>query len=246
VNDTIQAGTVELPVDDETITAYLARPVEGPPAGGMVLIHHMPGYDAGSQEIARRLATWGYAVLMPNLHHRQAPGADPDDAAAAARAAGGTTDDQLVADVGAAAAYLRALPGANGRVGAIGFCSGGRQALLAGCRLPLDAVVDCYGAFVLTDVPAKLGVTAWKPIPDLLPDLACPVLGLFGEQDRNPTPAEVAELDRLLTDLGKAHEFHSFADAGHGFFMTEWPAAYRAAAAGEAWPLVRDFLARHL
>ena len=135
------------------IEAYLARPVGRESFGGVVVIHHMPGYDGGTKEITRRFAAHGYAALMPNLYHRDAPGASPDDAAATARAKGGVPDERLVGDVAGAAAHLRALEGSNGKVGVIGYCSGGRQSILAECSMQLDAAVDCYGAFVVGNPP---------------------------------------------------------------------------------------------
>ncbi len=244
MRDAMQAGTITMTSDGDQIEAYLAQPVEGPKSGGVVVIHHMPGYDAASKEIVRRLASYGYAALCPNLHFRDAPGADPDDAAAVSRATGGVPDERMLADVAAAAEHLRSLESANGAVGVIGFCSGGRQSVLSACRLPLDAAVDCYGAFVLSSPPAQLGVD-WEPITAALPDLGCPLLGLFGEEDKNPAPAEVAELDRLLTEHGKEHDFHTFPGAGHSFFAVDRP-AYRQEAATQGWQLVRAFLDRHL
>ena len=111
----------------DEIEAYLARPMSQGPFGGVVVIHHMPGYDAPTKEIARRFAEHGYNALMPNLYHRDAPGASPDDAAATARAQGGVPDARLIGDVAGAAAHLRALTTSNGKVGVIGYCSGGRQ-----------------------------------------------------------------------------------------------------------------------
>src|SRR5260370_38920779 len=111
----------------DEIEAYLARPMSQGPLGGVVVIHHMPGYDAPTKEIARRFAAEGYNALMPNLYHRDAPGASPDDAAAAARAQGGVPDARLIGDVAGAAAHLRGMTSANGKVGGIGYCPGGRQ-----------------------------------------------------------------------------------------------------------------------
>src|SRR5258708_32861447 len=119
--------------DGDEIEAYLARPLGEDSFGGVVVIHHMPGYDGGTKEITRTFAAHGYAALMPNLYHRDAPGASPDDAAAAARAMGGVPDERLVGDVRGAADYLRAPDGSNGQVGGIGYGSGGRQAFLAAC-----------------------------------------------------------------------------------------------------------------
>src|SRR5271168_4428656 len=137
----------------EDVEAYLARPAEDGSRGGVVVIHHMPGYDRSTKEIARRFAELGYDAICPNLYWREAPGASPDDAAATARAQGGVPDERLVGDVGGAAAYLRSLPSSNGKAGVIGYCSGGRQSVLAACNLELDAAVDCYGAFVVGTPP---------------------------------------------------------------------------------------------
>ena len=106
--------------DGDEIEAYEARPSDEEPRGGVVVIHHLPGYDRGTKEIARRFAELGYDTICPNLYSRQAPGAAPDDAAATARAQGGIPDAQLIADVSGAAARLRSLPTSNGKVGVIG------------------------------------------------------------------------------------------------------------------------------
>src|SRR5215470_2114187 len=136
MNEALTAETVTIAGHGgDEIEAYRAVP-QGPDSfGGVVVIHHMPGYDSATKEITRKFAAQGYAAIMPNLHYRDAPGASPDDAAAASRAKGGVPDDRLVGDVGGAADYLRALPGSNGKVGVTGYCSGGRQSFLAACSL---------------------------------------------------------------------------------------------------------------
>src|ERR1700735_1164275 len=124
MSDSMTAETIRINGHGgEEIEAYLARPSDDDSHGGVVVIHHMPGYDRGTKEIARRFAELGYDAIVPNLYHREAPGAAPDDAAATARAGGGVPDDRLVGDVGAAAEYLRSLPSSNGKVGVIGYCS---------------------------------------------------------------------------------------------------------------------------
>jgi carboxymethylenebutenolidase len=244
MSDAMTAGTVTIRSGNgDSIEAYLARPVDGPPRGGVVVIHHMPGYDRWTKEVVRRFAADGYAALSPNLYSRQAPGADPDDAAAAVRALGGVADEQLVADVDGAARYLKELDGANGKVGVIGHCSGGRQAFLAACSLQLDAAVDCYGAFVVKEPPAEM--KGMKPLLGLAPDLSCPLLGLFGADDGFPAPAETAELSAELDRLGKEHEFHTYEGAGHAFFANDRP-SYRPEAAVDGYEKIADFFGRHL
>ncbi|WP_329178048.1 dienelactone hydrolase family protein [Streptomyces sp. NBC_01477] len=230
--------------DGDEIEAYLARPAGESARGGVVVIHHMPGYDRETKEMVRRFAELGYDAICPNLYHREAPGAAPDDASAVSRANGGVPDERLVGDVAGAAAYLRALPAANGKVGVIGHCSGGRQSVLAACRLDLDAAVDCYGAFVVGEVPPGLGIRVTNLLPDL-PNLGAPLLGLFGTEDQHPSPEQVAELGRILTEQGKDFEFHSYEDAGHGFFAVNRP-GYRVAAANDGWERIAAFFAKYL
>jgi carboxymethylenebutenolidase len=226
------------------IEAYSARPMQPGPVGGVVVIHHMPGYDAPTKEIARNFATHGYNAVIPNLYFREAPGASPDDAAATARAAGGVPDDRLVGDVAGAAAYLKGLTNANGKVGVIGYCSGGRQSFLAAVSLPLDAAVDCYGAFIVGNPPEGMPLKV-GPIVDKAPDLSCPLLGLFGQDDQYPSPEHVAELEKALQEAGKTYEFHSYEGAGHAFFSVNRP-AYRPEAAMDGWQKIWDFFGKYL
>jgi len=79
----------------------------------------------------------------------------------------------------------------------------------------------------------------------LAKDLSCPLLGLFGADDSYPSPDQVAELDKALTEAGKAHEFHSYEGAGHAFFSVDRP-AYRPEAAVDGWQKVWDFFGRYL
>lgn len=244
MSDAMRAETVTITgAGDDEIEAYLAQPLDRGPVGGVVVIHHMPGYDEPTKEITRRFAAHGYLAVCPNLYWREAPGASPDDAAAVARAAGGVPDDRLVGDVGGAAAHLRSLASSNGKVATIGYCSGGRQSFLAACRLRLDAAVDCYGAFVVAAPPD--GAANRRPVVDLAPDLSCPLLGLFGAEDQYPAPDEVAELERVLTGLGKTFEFHTYDGAGHAFFATN-RVSYRPEAANDGWERIWDFFGRHL
>jgi carboxymethylenebutenolidase len=209
---------------DDAIEAYTARPMDAAPRGGVIVIHHMPGYDAATKEITRRFATLGHHAICPNLYTREAPGADPDDAAATARAQGGVPDARFVGDAAGAARWLRSLPTSNGRVATIGFCSGGRQSVLAGIEVDIQAAIDCYGAFVVgtppEGFPLKVG-----PLDHRIGELRAPLLGLFGNDDSSPSPAHVDELEKLLQDRGKTYEFHRYDDG---------------------WQRIRDFLARHL
>jgi carboxymethylenebutenolidase len=240
VTHNLRADTITIKGHEgDEIEAYLAVPTDVEHAGSIVVIHHMPGYDEATKEIARKFAANGYAALIPNLYHREAPGASPDDAAATARDLGGVPDDRLIGDVAGAMAHLKSLPISNGKVASIGYCSGGRQSFLSGCRLPLDAVIDCYGAFVAVDRPdsnmvAVIGETG---------NLSGPLLGLFGAEDTYPSPEQNDTLAKALEAAGKEFTFHTYDGAGHAFFAVDRP-SYRVEAANEGWKEIFTFLAR--
>jgi carboxymethylenebutenolidase len=245
VSDSMQTRTVTITgANADPIQAYLAVPDSDGPRGGVVVIHHMPGYDRASKEIVRRFAELGYDAICPNLHYRDAPGASPDDAAAASRANGGVPDERMLGDVAGAIAHLRALPTSNGKVGTIGYCSGGRQVVKACCNLDLDAGVDCYGALVVGTLPPNFPIKM-SPLYDDLPNLRCPLLGLFGNEDSTPSPAHVDELEKILVEHGKTFEFHRYDDAGHAFFAVDRP-AYRVAAANDGWERIATFFGTYL
>src|SRR5436309_7837819 len=197
--DATLAETVRFPgANGDLLEAYAARPLAPSPRGGVVVIHHLPGYDRETKEYVRRFAAMGYNAVCPNLYTRLAPGASHDDAAAAARAQGGVADEQVVGDVAGAAAYLRALSNSNGRVGAIGHCSGGRHAFLMSTAAPVDAAVVCYGGLIVGETPPQMATMV--PLVDRAAQVACPILGLFGNDDKFPTPEQVDVLEKALVD----------------------------------------------
>ncbi len=228
----------------DEINAYFARPLGPGPYPGVIVIHHMPGWDEGSKEIARTFAVHGYAAICPNLFYREGPDSSPDDAAAAARAAGGAPDDRVVGDLESSLRFLRSLPYGNGNVGVIGYCSGGRQSYLAACRLPLDAAVDCYGAFVVGTPPEGFPLKV-EPVIGLTKDLSAPLLGLFGNDDQFPTPEHVDEIEAALKEHGKTYEFHRYDGAGHAFFATD-RTSYRPEAANDGWQRIWTWFDRYL
>ncbi|MGC0367379.1 carboxymethylenebutenolidase [Rhodococcus sp. 27YEA15] len=244
-NEALTADTITISGHGgDEIEAYLATPLDDQPKGGVVLIHHMPGYDWATKELARRFAAHGYNAVCPNLHHRDAPGAEPDEAAAASRAAGGVPDEQLVGDIVGASEHLKELASSNGKVGVIGYCSGGRQAFLAAAEAGVDAAVDCYGPFVIGTPPEAIGLSI-GPIVHLAPKVSAPILGLFGADDVYPPKEEAAELESVLKEHGKEVDFHIFDGAGHAFFAVDKP-SYRPEVAEQAWALIFNFFGKHL
>ena len=245
VYEGLLAETVTLVgANGEWINAYLARPLGPGPFPAMVLAHHMPGWDEWYRQTTLKLALHGYVTITPNLYFRGGHGT-PQDVAAKVRGEGGIPDDQAVGDLAGAMQYVHALPSSNGRVGVFGTCSGGRHAYLAACRTSgFNAVVDCWGGRVAMSPDQLSPKTPVSPV-EFTQDLSCPLLGLFGNEDSNPTPEQVDRHEAELKKHGKDYEFHRYDGAGHGFFYEHRP-AYRQAQAMDGWEKVWAFLDKHL
>jgi carboxymethylenebutenolidase len=170
---------------------------------------------------------------------------DPDDVAAKVRAEGGVPDAQVVGDTDAAVQWVRAQPEHNGKVGLFGSCSGGRHAFLyATQRKDVDACAELWGGRVVMSKEELNDKTPLAPI-DLTKDLSCPLIGIFGNDDRAPSPEQVNQHEAELMKHGKSYEFHRYDGAGHGFFYWHRP-LYRPEQAMDGWSKVLSFFGKHL
>jgi carboxymethylenebutenolidase len=229
----------ELTVDGSTMRCLVALP-EATPAGAIVVAQHAGGVDGFIREMTRRFAGAGFVAIAPELYHRNTsatPGSMDDAMTMMSR----LRDDEIERDCHAAIAHLKSMAEVKGdRIGVTGFCMGGRVAYLMATRSPeIKASVVFWGGNIMT---------AWgdgrAPFEDT-DRITAPILGLFGEEDGNPSPADVAKLDAELTRLGKAHDFHSYAGAGHAF-MNEGRPSYRPEATADAWAKATVFFTKHL
>jgi carboxymethylenebutenolidase len=221
--------------------AGMAVHVGVPPTTGrspaVVVIMHAPGVDTSIHSVVERLSDAGYVAAAPDLYHRQEEGGAPLERMARLK------DTEVVADVTATVDFLSALPTVDpGRLGIMGFCMGGRVAyLMAAAEKRLKAAVVYYGGNIMvpwgSDVAPPFART---------PEIGCPILFHFGDEDGNPSPADREKLDAELTRHGKPHEFFTYPNAGHAFMNFTNPERYREAAAETAWPRTLDFLQRCL
>lgn len=204
---------------------YLGVPDRPTGHPGIVVIQHASGVDAQIQDAVHRLHREGYVAIAPELFHRQpATGMEPLQRTAALK------DDEIVADVTAAVEHLKAMRMSVSPIGIVGFCMGGRVAYLAASSVKdIKAAAVFYGGNTMR----ALGN---GPSPfERSKDIACPVIGFFGAEDQNPSPADVAKIDAELTRLGKWHEFHTYQGAGHAFQNFTNPDRYRERAARASW-----------
>jgi carboxymethylenebutenolidase len=226
-----------LTIDGSNMRCYVSAPDDTGRHPGLIVCQHAPGVDSFIQTMCDRFAAEGYVAVAPDLYHRE----DPNNTDDPLTRMGRLRDANIVRDISAAYAHLKALPNvAADRTGITGFCMGGRVAYLMATHLRgLRAVIVFYGGNIMVpwgDGPAPFERTA---------HIEAPMLGLFGEEDTNPSPADVAKIDAELTRLGKAHEFHMYPGAGHAFMNWERP-SYRQHAADDAWPRCLAWFKRHL
>jgi carboxymethylenebutenolidase len=239
----IDDAIVDVPVKGGSYKAYRAIPQGGGSQPGVIVIHDFRGLADHTKDIARRLAKAGYVALAVDLFSRVAKLSDPNDMAALFERMQKLPDQQAVSDLRAAEHYLHALAQVGARrVGVIGFCMGGLYAYLAGCdNEMLHAVVDFYGMIHYErTTPAK----PVSPVA-LAPNLKCPLLAFFGEEDELISPAQVAEFRERLEKEGKAFDIHLYPGCGHAFF-NDTRDTYRPEAAKDAWEKTIRFLAKQL
>jgi len=209
--------------------AFVAWPSGDRPAPAVIVVHEWWGLNAQIRRTARQLARQGYVAIVPDLYHGQVAG-DPEGAHELMR---GLEDDRVLADLGAARAWLAAQPRtAEARLGVMGFCMGGHYAEMMGLHEGgLGAVVMFYGT----------------PITDetQIAKLSAPLMGHFGATDRGITAEHVARLEAALKAAGKDAQIFTYAGAGHAF-MNDERDSYHPDAAKQAWARTLAFLQQNL
>jgi carboxymethylenebutenolidase len=243
----IKGGVIALPSGGTQIAAYLATPSQPGNYPGIVVIQEAFGLVDHICDVARRFANIGYNACAPALYWRRGGPTNPDDINTVFPVMFGLPDSEAVQDLEAAADHLRALPGATGKIGAIGFCSGGRHTLLFACNSgKVDAAVDCWGGFIDRATPDAVTTAARPRAPlDMLGQLHCPLFGVFGVEDQNPAVGLEAELAKRAQAARKDVTTKVYQGAGHAF-LADYRPSYREGPAHELWRDAQAFFGKHL
>jgi carboxymethylenebutenolidase len=207
----------------------------------VIILHERYGIDQHTKDLTVKLAQAGFVGLAPDLFHRFA-----GDRQAVLRGEQRVdlTDDGALEDLDAAVEYLKKTKEVDGeRIGIIGVCQTGRQpVLLAARRNDIAGAVVLYGA---------IGGREWQgneirptPIEDLIAQLNCPVLGIFGEADHIISIDDVVRFRNCLEKAKKNCHIRIYAGAPHGWLNDTMPGRYRQKEAEEAWQLLMGFLDR--
>src|SRR5260370_15828936 len=145
---TIETRDVTFPSDGCQMKGYLARPKAPGSQPAVIVLHEAFGLVDHERDIARRLANVGFIAFAPDIYSRVGPLKDPSNMGEVLPKMFGLPDAQLARDFNAAADFVRAQPGSNGKVRCVGFCLGGRLTLLFPCSSDkVNAALDCWGRF---------------------------------------------------------------------------------------------------
>jgi len=190
--------------DGGSFRAYLAVPECGT-GPGIVLLQEIFGINAYMRSIADAYAEEGYVVLAPDLFWRLEPGVELDDSQhdRAFELYGKFDVPKAVDDIAATVAALRARPECSGKIGALGFCLGGKLAFLAAAHASVDAAVAYYGVGIEGDLAATASIR-------------CPTVMHFGAGD-DYIPAAAREAIGVAFAGRPDFEMYVYEGAGHAF-----------------------------
>jgi carboxymethylenebutenolidase len=219
---------------DKGFEAYLTG-VKAEPQPGVVLLQEIFGVNHAMRMAADQFAADGFVVLVPDLFHQIRPGIElgytDEDRETAISYWQALDDAQVRRDVAAAVSTLRRHPACNGKVAIVGFCLGGKYALLAAHHGVADAVISFY----------PVQAPSYKAE---LEDLRCPVQVHVGDSDGH-IPHEAQNVLKAAT-AGSPHEYHLHAGAGHGFFNKVRSFGFHAKAAALAHTQATHFIKKAL
>jgi len=227
---------VTLALDDGTaMRSYVARSAT-PASRGVIVCQEAFGVNAHIRDVTERFARLGFLAIAPELFHRTAPGFEGryDDFPSVRGHIRALSDDGMAADLRAAYTWLTANGGSTFPVAAVGFCMGGRAAVLTAMTVPVACAVSFYGG----------GIAPNANNPGLLNrvgELRAPVLLFWGGRDKHLGPDQILAVTQALRDAGKNYVNVEISDADHGFFCDARP-SYSPVAAAHAWALVVAFL----
>lgn len=228
----ITAGDFEVQIGDYDMPVYEARPASGPPAPIVVCISEIWGLHEWIRDVTRRFAKAGYHAVAPELFKREGGVAHLSNTQEILKIVFAVPRKQLLGDITATIDWAKKRPSARAdRVGATAWCWGGGMVYQVAATNPdVKAAVAWYGppGRPFPDQPAPVSGF------DVAKDIKAPLLGLYGETDKNPTPADALKLGDLVKQHNPNVEIVVYPGAGHGFFADYRP-SFNAAAAADAW-----------
>ncbi len=249
----MSGSRIEIATEDGVAGAYVTRPESGAPAPGVLFYVDAFGLRPQTAQMADRIASWGFTVLVPHVFYRNGtadelaprvdlrrPGAREEFIAGLRPLMQGHTAEQSDRDLAAYAQTLRKLAAPDGaRWAAIGYCMGGRLALRAAAQYPDQ--VAAVGMFHTGGL-----VTDAEDSPHLrIPEVRAEVLARYADNDGSMPPGAIAAVDEAFTRAGVPHSSAVYEGAPHGYAMAD-TSMYDEQAAERHYEELRELLTRTL
>lgn len=229
------AGFETIQVNDSSMRVCLADPGGDGPYPAVIVMCHIGGLDEFTEDRVDRLALAGYLAAAPDVFHYHDWIEDREARRATLR------DKRIVDDIEATLDHLKGKGKVdNARIAILGHCMGGRTAILgAGSIREIGPLVVYYGGRTM------LSWGGDGPTPfECIARIRGPVIGFFGMDDSEPSPADVDRIEAEFAHHGVACEFHRYQGAGHAFQNFLSSERYREGAAEDSWKRTLRFLER--
>ncbi len=214
--------------DGRTLRLTVAEP-ENVVRGGLVVLHEARGVTDTVRAMVGGLASEGWLVVAPHLYHDA-----EDEPADAAERVGGLSGDSVLADTDVAFVWLGQRGVSADRLGVMGFDLGGSVAMVVAGSRSIGAAVTVGGGGILEPLSAGL-----PSLVEVAEELACPWLGLYGDDDEEIPFSDVDKLRDAAAAAPVATDVVRFTDTGHRFDTTP-------DAGAEAWQRALNWFDAHL
>jgi len=224
----LETGYIKFPGVNGEMRAYSARPKGNTKLAGVVVIHENRGLTPHIEDMARRVALEGFAVIAPDaLSPLGGTPANPDEVRTLFQKLERTANTKNFA---AAVAYLKTQPQATGKVACMGFCWGGAVTNQVAVNSPdLTAAIPFYGS---------------QPAPEEVAKIKAAMLIHYAGEDERIN-AGIPSFEAALKKAGIDYRIYRYEGAGHAF-MNDTGTRYHQAAAALAWQRTVDFLKQKL
>lgn len=222
---TVRVGSHDMPV-------YEARPATGSGHPVLLVISEIFGVHEYIRDSARRFAKEGYHAVAPELFARQGGVGQLTNIQDVLKIVLAKPREETLGDTAAAVDWAKKRPGARAdRVGVTGWCWGGSTVYQVAAANPdIRAAVAWYGPPARPYEGKNGSVTGF----DVAKDIKAPLLGLYGAEDKSPSPDDVKKFFELLRQHNQNVDFVIYPGAGHGFHADYRP-SYNKAAADDGW-----------
>ena len=240
---------IEIPSRAGRIETFMCRPDKTGPWPGVIFYMDAPGIREELRDMARRIATVGYCVLLPNLYYRQGPGItlsaetavhDSPERQRMFALMNTLTHQGIAEDTQALLDFIDTQPAIRrGALGAVGYCMSGPFVTVAGTEFPdrFAAIASFYGVGLITDKPDS--------VHRQLNRLRAEAYYGFGGTDELTPPAEIERFRAALDASGARYALEVYPGAGHGFAFPQRP-RYDKPSAERHWERLFELLRRNL